>query len=212
MNANGILAINIASYINLISMATRGIAAWFDTWEHIASVISCPIYYLCFELQFCSDVYNAISSAVQKVRIFTNFILHRQNLLNWTTLLISVRPLNTKVSCHTVWKGLQLFTSWCSHFYHRWAHNIEFLTMCTEESCVAICYRTNTRTFITTASLHFTSITTSHQWITCKSLLSSLVSQLSFFLITASALSASYSLTLLRFWAFLYNFSTVFQF
>ena len=156
MNANGILAINIASYINLISMATRGIAAWFDTWEHIASVISCPIYYLCFELQFCSDVYNAISSAVQKVRIFTNFILHRQNLLNWTTLLISVRPLNTKVSCHTVWKGLQLFTSWCSHFYHRWAHNIEFLTMCTEESCVAICYRTNTRNFYNNcqSSLH----------------------------------------------------------
>ena len=31
MNAIGILAINTASYIILISMATRGTAAWFDT-------------------------------------------------------------------------------------------------------------------------------------------------------------------------------------
>ena len=30
-NAIGILAINTASYINLISMAARGTAAWFDT-------------------------------------------------------------------------------------------------------------------------------------------------------------------------------------
>ena len=31
MNAIGILAINAALYINLISMATRGTAAWIDT-------------------------------------------------------------------------------------------------------------------------------------------------------------------------------------
>ena len=31
MNAIGILAINTVSHINLISMATRGTAAWFDT-------------------------------------------------------------------------------------------------------------------------------------------------------------------------------------
>ena len=31
MNVIGILAINTASYINLISMAARGAAAWFDT-------------------------------------------------------------------------------------------------------------------------------------------------------------------------------------
>ena len=31
MNAIGILAINTASYINLIGMAARGTSAWFDT-------------------------------------------------------------------------------------------------------------------------------------------------------------------------------------
>ena len=31
MNATGILAINTASYINVISMATRDAAAWYDT-------------------------------------------------------------------------------------------------------------------------------------------------------------------------------------